>query len=82
VRYLVILYIRDHVPKGAVIKLQGLYKAIYAELPKQCQALGLTNSAPIELKWKNDIRQGLRDATAKGLIKHVGLPKSGEYQRL
>jgi len=81
-RYLVVMFIKDFVPKGAVIKTQGLYAGIYARFPKECQDLGFTNSAPIEPKWKNGIRWGLRDAKDQGLIKHIGLPKSGEWQRL
>jgi hypothetical protein len=81
-RYLVLLLIRDHVPKGTVIKTQGLYAGIYTQFPKECQNLGFTNTAPIEPKWKNGIRWGLRDAKDQGLIKHVGLPKSGQWQRL
>jgi hypothetical protein len=81
-RYLVILFIRDHVPKGTVIRTQGLYAGIYSQFPKECQNLGLTNSGPIEPKWKNQIRWGLRDAKDQKLIKHIGLPKSGEWQRV
>jgi hypothetical protein len=44
--------------------------------------MGVTSSGPVEAKWKNDIRWGLRDAQDQGLIKHVGTPKSGEWQRL
>jgi hypothetical protein len=81
-RYLVVLFIREHVPNGTVIKTQGLYAGIYSQFPKECQDLGFTDSAPIEPKWKNGIRWGLRDAKAQGLIKHVGLPRSGEWKRL
>ena len=81
-RYLVLLYIRDYVPKGHIIRTQDLYARIYAQFPKPCQDLGFTNSAPIEPQWKNGIRRGLQDLREKGLIKHVGLPKSGEWQRL
>jgi len=81
-RYLVVKFIKDYVSKGTVIKTQGLYTGIYTQLPTECQGLGFTNSAPIEPKWKNGIRWGLRDAKDQGLIKHVGLPKSGEWQRL
>ena len=81
-RYLVVLFIKEHVAKGAVIKLDGLYKSIYAQFPKQCHDLGLTSSGPVEPKWKNQIRWGLRDAKTQGLIKHVGAPKSGDWQRI
>jgi hypothetical protein len=81
-RYLVVLFIRDHVPKGTVIRTQGLYVGIYSQFPKECQDLRLTNSGPIEPKWKNEIRWGLRDAKDHKLIKHVGLRKSGEWQRI
>jgi hypothetical protein len=57
-------------------------RGVYSQFPKECQDLGFTNGGPIEPKWKNQIRWGLRDAKDKKLIKHVGLPKSGEWQRL
>jgi hypothetical protein len=81
-RYLVLLFIRDHVAKGAVIRTQGVYASIYSQFPEGCQDLGLTDSGPIEPKWKHQIRRGLQDAQDKKLIKHIGLPKSGEWQRL
>jgi len=81
-RYLVVMFIKDYVPKGAVIKTRGLYAGIYGQFPIQCQDLGFTNSVPMEPKWKNGIRWGLRDAKDQGLIKHVGLPRSGEWERL
>jgi hypothetical protein len=76
------LFTRDYAPKGTIIRTQGLYASIYAQFPNECQGLGLTDSGPIEPKWKNQIRWGLRDAQNKKLIKHIGLPKSGEWQRL
>jgi hypothetical protein len=76
------MFIKDYVPKETVIRTQDLYAGIYKQFQKQCQDLGFTNSAPIEPKWKNGIRWGLRDARDQGLIKHVGLPKSGEWRRL
>lgn len=81
-RYLVVWFIKDYVPKGMVIKTHALYASIYAQFPQECEKLGLTNSGPIEPKWKNQIRWGLRDAKEQKLIKHVGLPKSGEWQRI
>jgi hypothetical protein len=80
-RYLVVLFIKE-LPKGTIIRTKGLYAGIYAQFQKECRALGFTNTAPIEPKWKNGIRWGLRDAKDQGLIKHNGLPKSGEWQRL
>jgi hypothetical protein len=80
-RYLVLLYIKDYVPKGTVIKLRDLYASIYAQFPKECGKLGLTNTGPIEPKWKNQIRWGLRDAKEQKLIRKIGLPKSGEWLR-
>ena len=61
-RKLVVLFIRDHVPKGIVIRFQGLYAGTFGQFPKECRDLGFTDSAPIEPKWKNGIRWGLRDA--------------------
>ena len=81
-RALVLLFIKDYAPRGTIIRTQGLYVSIYSQFPKECQGLGLTNSGPIEPKSKNQIRWGLRDAKDQKLIKHIGLPKSGEWQRL
>jgi len=78
----VVAFINGYVPKGKVIKTRGLYSSIYAQFPQECVKLGLTNSGPIEPKWKNQIRWGLRDAKEQRLIKHVGLPRSGEWQRI
>jgi hypothetical protein len=81
-RHLVLWLIKEHIPKGTVIRTDQLYTAVYNQFPKECQVMGLTNSWPIEPKWKNDIRYGLRDAKDQGLIKHIGTPKSREWQRL
>ncbi len=81
-RPLVLWFINEHVPKGTVIRTRNLYTAVYNQFPKECQVMGLTSGGPVEPKWKNDIRWGLRDAQDRGLIKHVGTPKSGEWQRL
>jgi hypothetical protein len=80
-RYLVVMFIQS-AQKGQVIRTRGLYSAIYSALPGKCQQLGLTASKPIEEKFKNDIRFGLRDAQDQGLIKHVGTPKSGLWERI
>lgn len=47
-RYVVVWFIKDYVPKGMVIKTHSLYASIYAQFPKECEKLGLTNSGPIE----------------------------------
>jgi len=78
---LVVLLITK-MPKGQKIDLQKLYSVIYKTFPRECQSLGFTDSHPIELKWKNQIRYGLWEARKQGLIKHVGTPNSGEWQRL
>jgi len=49
-RYLVVWFIKDYVPRGMVIKTHALYGSIYAQFPKECEKLGLTNSGPIEPK--------------------------------
>jgi hypothetical protein len=81
-RYLVLLFIKDYGPKGTIIRTQDLYASNYGQFPKECHDLGFTNSAPIEPKWKHGIRWGLQDAKDLKLINHLGLPKSGEWQRL
>jgi predicted NAD-dependent protein-ADP-ribosyltransferase YbiA (DUF1768 family) len=69
-------------PKGQPIETAKLYSVIYNTFPKECKSLGFTNSKPVEQKWKNQIRFGLRDAKDQGLIKHIGTPKSGQWQVL
>jgi hypothetical protein len=80
-RPLVLLLI-SKMPKGHVFELEKLYSVIYATFPKECQILGFTDSMPIEPKWKNDIRFGLRDARDQSMIKHIGTERSGQWQRL
>jgi hypothetical protein len=80
-RPLVVLLIIG-MPKGQKIETGKLYSVIYANFPAECRSLGFTDSKPVEPKWKNQIRFGLRDARDRGLIKHIGTPKSGEWERL
>ena len=80
-RQLVLLLITK-MPKGQKIETGKLYWVVYRHFPAECQTLGLTESGPIEPKWKNQIRWGLRDAQDGALIKHVGTPRSGEWVRL
>jgi hypothetical protein len=80
-RPLVFLLITQ-MPKGQKIETGKLYSVVYQHFPAECQMLGLTGSGPIEPKWKNQIRWGLRDAKDRGLIKHVGTPRSCEWVRL
>jgi hypothetical protein len=68
--------------KGQKIETKKLYSLIYATFPAECNILGFTDSKPLEPKWKNQIRFGLRDARDGGLIKHIGTPKSGQWERL
>jgi hypothetical protein len=79
-RSLVVLYVTA-IQKGQIVKINELYSRVFQFYPAECRSLGLTNSYPIEPKWKNEIRYGLWDARKKGLVKHVGTPKSGEWQR-
>jgi hypothetical protein len=78
---LVVAYIQT-LHKGETVRIQGLYSGIYSVFPEACQRLGFTSSKPIEEKWKNEIRFGLWEARKQGLIKHVGTPKSGLWQRI
>jgi len=80
-RNLVIVYVKM-VEKGKVIKTRDLYSALYAMFPQHCEQLGFTPNPPIEAKWTNQIRYGLRDAQDQGLILHVGSPKSGLWKRI
>jgi hypothetical protein len=70
------------VPKGQVIQLQKLYSDVHKKFPMECHQLGIMGEQREEPKWKNQIRQGLHLAESRGLIKHVGTPKSGEWQRI
>ena len=80
-RPLVVLLIIK-MPKGQKIETRKLYSVIFATFPVECRSLGFTDSKPVEQKWKNQIRFGLRDARDRGLIKHVGTLKSGQWERL
>jgi hypothetical protein len=42
--------------KGAIVKTADLYSVVYAAYPRQCEIRGFTATAPIEEKWKKDIR--------------------------
>ena len=68
--------------KGQKIETGKLYSMVYATFPAEYRSLGFTDSTPIEAKWKNQIRFGLRDARDRGLIRHIGTPKSGQWERL
>jgi hypothetical protein len=68
--------------KGQKIETGRLYSVIFATFPAECRSLGFTDSKPVEEKWKNQIRFGLRDARDRGLIKHVGTSRSGQWERL
>jgi hypothetical protein len=81
VRKLVVKLIKK-IQKGAIIGTHRLYSVIYAEFPTECQLFGFTGSKPIEPKFKNLIRFGLRDARDQGLIKHIGTPKSCLWERV
>jgi hypothetical protein len=81
VRHLIV-EILGTVPKGQVVHLQELYSRIYGKFPKECRQLGITGKQRMEPTWKNEIRRGLHLAINRGLIKHVGTPKSREWQRI
>jgi hypothetical protein len=80
-RPLVVLLIA-RMSKGQTIHTRKLYSVVYNTFPSECSSLGFTDSTPIEEKWKNQIRWGLRDARDGGLIKHVGTPKSCQWERI
>jgi hypothetical protein len=80
-RHLVVVYIL-RMPKWQVIQLPKLYSDVYKKFPRECHQLGIMGKQREEPKWKNEIRQGLHLAESQGLIKHVGTPKSGEWQRI
>jgi hypothetical protein len=80
-RYLVIAYIKM-LEKDRIINTRKCYSAIYTQFPEACERLGFTAKPPIEEKWKNQIRWGLRDAQDQKLIRHIGSPKSGLWERI
>lgn len=77
-RYLVLAYI-ERLKGGTVIRLSDLYSGIYRALPDACEKLGYTAQTPVEEKWKNQIRWGLRDAKDRKLV--VNLAR-GLYKRI
>ncbi len=70
------------IKQGTTIDTRRIQSAIRAQFPDQCDRLGFTATKPIEEKWKKDIRFALRDEQDKGLIKHIGSPKSCLWRRL
>jgi hypothetical protein len=80
-RHLIVVYILG-VARGQVIYLDKLYSNIRSRFPKECRELGFTGQQRIEPTWKNEVRRGLKLAESRKLIKHVGTPKSGEWQRI
>jgi len=80
-RNLVVELIRK-IDKGKTIETRRIQSAICSKFPDDCERLGLTPTAPVEEKWRKDIRFALQDAKSQGLIKHIGLPKSGLWQRI
>ena len=81
-RKLVEAYFTQIMGKGETIKTRRLYSGIYSQFPEACERVGFTSSKPLEEKWKNKIRFGLRTAKDKGLIEHIGSPKSGLWKRI
>ena len=92
-----VLYAIQQMPGGTKIVLQDLYARIKeflssGDLPNEpkhiidiCQAAkecSLRGDLPSEPRYKNDIRWAIRDAKDRGLIKHIGTPKSGAWQRI
>ena len=79
-RHLIVAYILG-VARVQVVHLDKLYSDIRSRFPKECRELGYTGQQRVELTWKNEVRRGLHLAVNRKLIKHVGTPKSGEWQR-
>jgi hypothetical protein len=65
------------IEKGKTIETRRVQSAMYSQFPDECERLEFTASKPIEEKWRKDIRFALQDAKNRGLIEHVGSPKSG-----
>ncbi len=80
-KFLVVAFF-ETVQKGVTVNLEQLYSGIYSQFREACQRLGFTSSKPIEEKWRNEIRYGVWEARKRGLIKHVGTLRSGQWQRI
>ncbi len=80
-KFLVVAYF-ETMQKGVIVKLEQLYSGIHSLFPEACRRLGFTSSKPIEEKWRNEIRYGVWEARKRGLIKHVGAQRSGQWQRI
>lgn len=81
VRHQTLLHIKS-LRKGQPIHLQDVYSYIYTRFRTECDDLGCRGKQRREPKWQNQVRQGFHLAEYRGLIKHVGRPKSGEWQRI
>jgi hypothetical protein len=71
----------EALPKGTRFNTRESQLQLFRTAPKQFTALGTTNTN-LEPKWKNDFRWAQQDAKNKGLIRHIGPPRSGEWQRI
>lgn len=67
--------------KDEVIYLPKLYDGFSSQFPNECRQLGFMGQQRVEPKWKNQIRQGLKLAERHGLIRHVGIGRTQEWQR-
>jgi hypothetical protein len=70
-------------PVRETIHLQDVYSHIYKHFPKKCDALGLTGQQRREERWRNEVRQGLKLAERRGLIRHVDTTRNSQkYERI
>jgi hypothetical protein len=87
----------SQMPVGTLIKLQELYKTFedflssggradapdylkgLCEVLRGCASRG---DLPNDPRYKNDIRWAIRHLKDKGILKHVGTDKSGEWLRI
>lgn len=80
-RHQTLLHIKS-LREGQPIHLQDVYSYIYTRFRTECDDLGCMGKQRTEPKWQNQVRQEFHLAEYRGLIKHVGRPKSGEWQRI
>jgi len=68
--------------RGQLLQIRDLQSRVYGMFPDKCDQLGVTASAPVEPKWRKDLRWALQDAKHRGLMRRVGSPKSGLWERI
>ena len=92
----VVFVLIAQLPEGTIIRLPEFYQTVkdlllggvppkgsadLAEDWRRMQECALRGDLPNEPRYKNDIRWAIRFARDSGYLRHVGTPRSGEWQR-